>query len=42
MYTYIYIYVYYILLYIYYISIKQMYFGAKCVRAELFEKRGKL
>lgn len=25
-----------------YISIKQMYFGTKCVRAELFEKRGKL
>jgi len=40
MYTYIYIYV-YNNIYIY-ISIKQMYFGTKCVRAELFEKRGKL
>lgn len=33
----------YIILGIYiYISIKQMYFGTKCVRAELFKKRGKL
>jgi len=31
-----------IYLYVSDISIKQMYFGTKCLRAELFAKRGKL